>query len=414
LEITKIKNKENILKMIDKKNIFIFTNTRADYGLQRWIIKEMQNNIKFDTYIIVGGTHFSEEYGNTIEEISKDDIKNIIKIPFLHTSLDAPSLTSSIGNGLIQITQIFNTYKPDFVILLGDRYELFIMSIAALLYRVPIIHLHGGENTAGVIDEQVRHAITKMAHIHMPSIELYAENISKMGEEDWRIHIVGAPGLENIKKLELYKEEEILKLTGINVNKNTIICTYHPVTLEGEDSVKWQIKNLLKALSKFDLQIVFTRPNAEIGSDEIVNKIKEFVDNNPKAYFFDSLGSELYLSFLKYARVVVGNSSSGIIEAPSFSIPSVNIGNRQEGRLQPESIIQTGYSVNEIYKGIEKALYDTEFLTKIKTTKNPYGDGDTSKYVIKAIEEILKIPKEKLLKKRLDFEVKKNEWHRYF
>ena len=403
--------------MINKNNVFVFTSTRADYGLQRWIIKEMQDITEFNIYVIVGGTHLSEEYGNSIEEILKDDIKNIIKLPFLNASLnaslDASFLTSSIGNGLIQITQIFNTYKPDFVVLLGDRYELFIMAIAALLYQVPIIHLHGGENTTGVIDEQVRHAITKMAHIHMPSTSLYAENISKMGEEDWRIHIVGAPGLENIKKLELYTEEEILKLAGIDVHKNTIICTYHPVTLEGEDSVKWQIKNLLEALSKFDLQIVFTRPNAEVGSDEIVNMIKKFVDDNPKAYFFDSLGSRLYLSFLKYSRAVVGNSSSGIIEAPSFSIPTINIGNRQEGRLQPESVIQAGYLVNEIRKGIEKALYDTEFLEKIEKIKNPYGDGNGSKYVIKAMKEILEIPKEKLLKKRLDFEVKENEWHRY-
>jgi len=400
--------------MINKKNIFIFTSTRADYGLQRWIIKEMQKNNKINTYLVVGGTHLSEEYGNTIEEILKDNIENIIKVPFLNNSLDVSSLTSSIGNGIIQASQIFSLYKPNYVILACDRYELFIMAIAALLYQVPIIHLHGGENTTGVIDEQVRHAITKMAHIHMPSTELYAENISKMGEEDWRIHIVGAPGLENIKRLELYKKEEILKLTDIDVDKNTIICTYHPVTLEGEDSVRWQIKNLLEALSKFDLQIVFTRPNAEVGSDEIVNMIKEFVDNNPKAYFFDSLGSKLYLSFLKYAKAVVGNSSSGIIEVPSFLIPTVNIGNRQEGRLQPESVIQTGYSVNEICKGIEKAMYDTEFLTKIKTIKNPYGDGNASKYVIETIKEILKIPKEKLLKKRLDFEVKNNEWHKYF
>jgi len=248
----------------------------------------------------------------------------------------------------------------------------------------------------------------------MPSTELYAENISKMGEEDWRIHIIGALGLENIKRLELYTKEEILKLTGIDVNKNTIICTYHPVTLEGEDSVKWQIKNLLEALSKYDFQIVFTRPNAEVGSEEILKMMKEFVENNPKSYFFDSLGSKLYLSFLKYAKAVVGNSSSGIIEVPCFSIPTVNIGNRQEGRLQPESVIQTGYSVNEICKGIEKALRDTEFLTKIKKIKNPYGDGNASKYITEAIKEILEIPKEKLLKKRLDFEVKKNEWHRYF
>ena len=400
--------------MINNNNIFIFTSTRADYGVQRWVIKELQNYSNFDIFVLVGGTHLSEQYGYTIEEISKDDIKNIINLPFLSGSLNASSLIASVGNGLTQVSEIFAKYEPDIIILLGDRYELFIGAIPALLYNSIIIHIAGGEITKGALDEQVRHAITKMAHIHMPSTSLYAENISKMGEEDWRIHIVGAPGLENIKRLELYREEEILKLTGIDVNKNTIICTYHPVTLEGEDSVRWQIKNLLEALSKFDLQIVFTRPNAEVGSDEIVNMIKKFVDNNPKAYFFDSLGSKLYLSFLKHAKVVVGNSSSGIIEVPSFLIPTVNIGNRQEGRLQPESVIQTGYSVNEICKGIEKALYDAEFLTKIKNLKNPYGDGNSSKYVIEAMEEILKIPKEKLLKKRLDFEVKNNEWYRYF
>ena len=399
--------------MINSNIIFVFTSTRADYGLQRWIIKKMQNSIKFNTYVLVGGTHLLEKYGYTIKEILEDKIKNIIKLPFLNDSLNASSLIASVGNGLTQISETFAKYKPNIVILLGDRYELFIPAIASIINNIPILHLCGGAKTKSAIDEQIRHAITKMSHIHVTTTELYAENVSKMGEEDWRIHIVGAPGLENIKRLELYKKDEIIKLTGIDVNKNTIICTYHPVTLEGEDSVKWQIKNLLEALSKFDFQIVFTRPNAEVGSDVIVNMIKEFVDNNPKAYLFDSLGSKLYLSFLKHAKAVVGNSSSGIIEAPSFLIPTVNIGNRQEGRLQPESVIQTGYSVNEICKGIEKALYDTEFLEKVKNIKNPYGDGNTSNYVIEALEEMLKIPKEKLLKKRLDFEVRKDEWNKY-
>jgi len=400
--------------MIKKNNIFLFTSTRADYGLQRWIIKRMQFCIKYETYLIVGGAHLLEKYGYTINEISRDNIKNIIQLPFLNELTDKFSLVSSVGDGLKKISRIFFSYKPDYIILLGDRYELFIIAIASLLYQVPMIHLHGGENTTGAIDEQVRHAITKMAHIHMPSTNLHAENISKMGEEDWRIYIVGAPGLENVKKMELYTEEEILELTGIDVHKHTIICTYHPVTIESEDNVRWQIENLCEALSKFDFQIVFTSPNAEVGSDEIVNMIKRFVDNNPKAYFFDNLGSKLYLSFLKFSKAMVGNSSSGIIEAPSFFIPAVNIGNRQEDRLRAGNVIQTGYSVTEIYKGIKKALYDTEFLIKIEDIINPYGDGNASKYVIEAMKEILKIPKEKLLKKKLDFEVKKNEWHRYF
>jgi len=399
---------------MNRKRIFIFTTTRADYGLIRWIIYRLQTFSQFQTYVIVGGTHLSETYGYTVEEILKDDIKNLIQIPFLSSSTNATALTSSIGNGLIQISQVFSIYRPDFLILLGDRYELFISIIAALMYKVPIIHLHGGEVTEGVIDEQVRHAITKMVHIHMPSTKFYAENISKMGEEDWRIHIVGAPGLENIKKLKPYSKKEIFELLGVDVGKPTILCTYHPVTLEDEESGIWQVSNLLKALSKFDLQIIFTRPNAEVGSDKIVRTIKDFVDKNDKAYFFNNLGSRLYLSFLKYVKAVVGNSSSGIIEVPSFRIPTVDIGNRQKGRFKPGNVIQTDYQTTEIAAALRKSLYDEEFLEKIKYIENPYGDGKASEYIMKALREVSHIPREKILKKTLDFEVRKKQWHIYF
>jgi GDP/UDP-N,N'-diacetylbacillosamine 2-epimerase (hydrolysing) len=205
--------------MIDSKKIFILTSTRADYGVQRWIIKQLQNYSNFNTFVVVGGAHLLEKYGYTINEISRDNIKKIIQLPFLNNLTDKFSLVSSVGDGLKNISEIFFTYKPDYIILLGDRYELFICAIAALLYNSIIIHIGGGEITKGALDEQVRHAITKMAHIHMPTTEIYAENISRMGEEDWRIHIVGAPGLENIEKIELYSEKDILKLTGIMLIK---------------------------------------------------------------------------------------------------------------------------------------------------------------------------------------------------
>lgn len=394
--------------------IAIFTTTRAEYGLLRWIIKEIYENQNLSLNVIAGGTHLSTADGYTFQELIEDGVENITELPFLTACRKQNALVSSIGAGLIQISEVFNFIKPDYSFILGDRYELFILAIASMMFNIPIIHLCGGERTEGLIDEQVRHAITKMAHIHMPSTETYAENISRMGEEDWRIHIVGAPGLENIRRLKLYTKEEICKITNINLNNPTIICTYHPVTLEGEESVNWQIENLLKALSKFDLQIVFTRPNAEVGSDRIVEMIKEFVDRNERTYFFDSLGTKLYLSILKHAKAIVGNSSSGIIEAPSFGIPTINIGNRQEGRLKPESVIQVDYSTEEIVKGLNKALFDKEFLNQIKHIKNLYGDGNTSEYVVKAFQEISKIPKEKLLKKKLSFEVEKGEWHKYF
>jgi len=397
-----------------RKKFFVFTASRAEYGLLRWIIKRLQNTPEYKTYVIVGGSHLSNEYGHTIDEIVADKVENILELPFLNVSTKSNALVSSVGNGLIQISQLFSIYNPDFSILLGDRYELFIIAIASLMFRVPIIHFHGGELTEGVIDEQVRHAITKMSHIHMISTEFYAENVSKMGEEDWRIHIVGAPGLENIKKLKLYSKEEIYKLTNIDLYKPTILCTYHPITLESEKNVISQVRNLLKVLSQYDLQIVFTRPNAEVGSNKIVELIKSFINNRRNMYFFDSLGTKLYLSIMQHVKAIVGNSSSGIIEAPSFHIPTVDIGDRQKGRFKPESVISTGYSADEIKKGLEKALLGKKFLEKIKYIKNPYGDGNTSEYVVEAMKEILKIPKEELLKKKLDFEVKKIEWHKYF
>ncbi len=392
--------------------IVVFTATRAEYGLLRWMIKEFQG--KYKAYVIVGGTHLSISYGYTIKELSEDNVQNILELPFLISNDKPYALTSSIGTGLIQISQILKNIKPDFTLVLGDRYELFIPVLGSMLFNIPVIHLSGGERTEGLIDEQVRHAITKISHIHMVSTEFYAENVSKMGEEDWRVHIIGAPGLENMKRLELYDKGKIYELTGVNLDIPTVICTYHPVTLEGEESVVWQAENLLKALSKFETQIVFTRPNAEVGSDKIVKIIKGFIAKNKNVYFFDNLGSKLYLSFLQYVKAVIGNSSSGIIEVPSFHIPTVNIGNRQKGRFKPESVIQTGYRVDEITEGLKKALYDKEFLEKIKHIENPYGDGSTSEYAVKALEEISHIPKEKLLKKTLDFEVREKQWHTYF
>jgi len=392
--------------------IVVFTATRAEYGLLRWIIKELQR--KYEVYVIAGGAHLSICYGYTIKELLEDNVQNILELPFLISSDKPYALLSSIGTGLIQVSQVLKNIEPDFVLILGDRYELFIPVLGSVLFNIPVIHLSGGEKSESSIDEQVRHAITKMSHIHMVSTQFYAENVSKMGEEDWRIHIVGAAGLENIKRLKLYSKEEISEQTRVNVDIPTVICTYHPVTLEGEESVVWQVENLLEALSRFEVQLVFTRPNAEVGSNRIVKIIKDFIIKNKNAYFFDNLGSRLYLSFLQYVKAVVGNSSSGIVEVPPFHISTVNIGNRQKGRFKPESIIQTGYLVDEIAEGLKKALYDEKFLEKIKYVENPYGDGNTSEYAVKALEEISRIPKEKILKKTLDFEVRKKQWRIYF
>ena len=394
------------------KKILIFTSTRAEYGLLKWTIKRLSR--KFKVMVTAGGTHLSHEDGYTIKEIINDNVTNILELPFLLSSRNNTSLTISVGNGLIQMAQIFQNNTPDYAVVLGDRYELFIPSVTSLMFNVPLIHLHGGEVTEGVIDEQIRHAITKMAHIHMPSTEFYAENISKMGEEDWRIHIVGAPGLENAVREKLSSMEEIQREIGIDLTKSTVLCTCHPVTLEPENT-KVQIQNILHSLTKFEnLQVIFTRPNAEVGSDIIIRAIKKATEKyKDKWLFINSLGITLYHSILKYAQAVIGNSSSGLIEAPFFKIPTVDIGTRQKGRIKQKSVIQCGYSEREITAAMEKALFNQKFKDKIKTIKSQYGDGKTSEYVLKAIEKFANVPKEKILAKKLNFIVKKNEWHRY-
>lgn len=406
--------------MYSNLKILLFTFTRAEFGLQKFTILAL--NKEFACKVVVGGMHLLQMFGNTyrevISELSNPKIE-MEELDFAEGNLTERAITNGIGKGLIGVSSILERAHPDYVVVFGDRWEAYIPSIASVIFRVPMIHFMAGEVledvNAETIDRQVRFAVSSMAHVFLASTETYAEVISKTGEEDWRIYVVGAPGLENIKRMKLYSIDEIKSLKGVDMSKPTILCTHHPSTLENEESVVSQVRNTLKALSKFDVQIVFTAPNAEVGSEKIMNFLRAYVrQNSNKAFYFESLGTKLYLSMMAYSKAIAGNSSSGIIEAPSFQTPTVNIGNRQKGRFQPASVIQTGYSISEITTALEKALHDNEFLEEIKYIKNPYGDGNTSKYVVEVIKEIVKIPKERLLKKKLRFEVKRDEWHRYF
>ena len=395
------------------KKVFIFTFARSEYGLLRWTIKAFQD---FGIgKLIVGGAHLSRFFGQTEREIMEDGLSIDYKIDFLIDSDTPVALSKSVGVATLSIAQIFSIEQPDAVIILGDRYELLSVLINTILHRIPVIHIAGGELTYGLIDEQIRHSTTKISHIHVVSTEKYAENVSKMGEEDWRIHVLGSPGIENIYRLDLLNKEELSKVLGINPKKPIILVTYHPVTLETKISTQDQIRNLLAALDRFkDYQIVFTSPGAESESSVIVEEIKKFISKRNDAYFFKSLGVKLYLSVMKNSDVVVGNSSSGIIEAPSLKVPTVNIGDRQMGRVAAESVIHCGYSTDEIIFSIEKALYDENFKKIVRNVKNPYdpyGDGNFSGRLLKIVENLT--IDEKLLRKRLDFDVKKEEWN-YF
>ena len=369
------------------KKVLVVTGTRAEYGLLYWTMKEIQQDRDLQMQLIVTGSHLSAEYGFTVEQIRKDGFKIDEEIDMIIDSKKKSAVVKSMGLELIQMAQAFERLKPDILLVLGDRYETFIAATCAMMMNVPIAHMNGGESTEGAIDEQIRHAITKMAHLHFAGAEPYKERIIKMGEEPWRVFNVGQPGLENIKRLKLLEREELEEELGIKFGKKVFLITYHSVTLDIDNTEK-QVDNLLSAVSKFSVQYIFTYPNADFGSRAIINKINRFIKNNSNAYLFYSLGQQKYLSLLKYVDLMIGNSSSGIIESPSFKLPVINIGDRQKGRLRNKNIIDVSYEEAEIIKGINTALYDKKFAKDLDNIENIYGDGTTSKKIVKVLKTI--------------------------
>lgn len=382
------------------RKILVVTGTRAEYGLLYWTMKEIENHKDLQLQLIVTGNHLIREYGYTVDQIKKDGFKIYEEIDMIIDSEKKSSVLKSMGIEMIQMAQAFDRLKPDILLILGDRYETFVAATCAMMMNIPIAHMNGGESTEGAVDEQIRHAITKMAHIHFPGAEYYKERIIKMGEEPWRVFNVGQAGIENIKRLNLLDKEQLEKELNINFTKKVFLITYHPVTLELEN-IEEQIDNLLKAISNFDAQYIFTYPNADFGSKTIIHKINNFVKENNNAHICYSLGQVKYLSLLKYADIMIGNSSSGIIESPVFKIPVVNIGDRQKGRIRNNNIIDTNYSEKSITNAIDKALKDKKFKENLNFIDSVYGNGNTSKQIVEILKSIT--INKKLLSKRLSY-----------
>ena len=379
------------------KNIAVITGTRAEYGLLKNIMYAIDKQEELKLQLIVTGTHLSQKYGMTINDIKEDGFKIDAICPILldYTGKDKNAREMSIAINEFSVT--FSRLKPDIVLILGDRYETFAAATTAMTMNIPIAHIAGGEITEGAMDEQIRHAITKMSHIHFAGAEIYAENIRNMGEESWRVYNVGDSGIENIKLTKLMSKSEIEADLGIEIDQDTILATYHPVTLEVQQ-VEEQMKNVLEAISKVNKTVIFTYPNADNGGEKIIALLNEFKKSNPNVHLFKNLGSQRYLSVMKQCGLVLGNSSSALIEAPFLKIPVVNIGNRQKGRLMADNIIQADYSVESIYNSIQKAM-SNEFREKVKYTKSLYGEGNTSKEIVKVLKEIN--INDRLMKKKL-------------
>ena len=396
--------------------IAIFTSARSEYGSLRFIIRKMISSKKIEPALFVSGAHLLKSLGNTVRDIEKDflDKLPIFKIPYSLSSDSKIDLSKSVGLGIISFTQTIDNWKPDLIFVAGDRYELFIPTIVSTICKIPIIHIGGGQITYGAIDNQVRNAVTKLAHLHLTTTYEAAYNLSKMGEEDWRIFVVGSPGIENIYKLKLLSIGDLKKELDINLSIPTILCTYHPVTLDNI-TTKEALNNLFRSLSEFpDFQVVFTYPGMDENYKYIIQRMKIYCDKRSNCIYFANLGVKNYLSIMKHCKVLVGNSSSGIIEAPSMRIPTVNIGNRQMNRTSSSSVINCANSKISIIESI-KLVASNEFKKVVERNKNPYNpfdNGDVSNRVIKIIESVTN--KVDLLNKKMDFEVRKDEWNKYF
>jgi len=365
-----------------KKKICIVTGSRAEYGLFYPLLKRLECEQDFEIRIVATGMHLSPEFGLTYKEIEADGFTIGEKVELLLSSDTGTGITKSIGIGILSFAEVFERSKPDLLIVLGDRFETFSATASAFIARIPVAHLHGGEVTEGVIDDALRHCITKMSYLHFTSAEPYRQRVIQLGESPDRVFNVGALGIDTIKQTGLLSKPELEERLNFTFGKRTVLVTFHPVTLENATSEK-QFGELLKALDEFDdLKIIFTHPNADTDGRVIIRLINEYVARNPgKAGSFSSLGTLKYLSTVKYVDLVAGNSSSGIIETPSFQKPAVNIGDRQKGRIKAESIIDCMPVHDDIAAAIKKAL-SADFQNACMNVTNPYGDGNAAARIV--------------------------------
>ena len=369
------------------RKICVVTGTRAEYGLLYWLMKEIEADKELELQLIVTGMHLSPEFGLTYKEIEKEFSVNK-KIEMLLSSDTSVGISKSMGLAQISFAESYDELKPDIVIVLGDRYEIFSATSAAMIARIPIAHIHGGEKTEGLIDEPIRHSITKMSHLHFTATDEYKNRVIQLGENPSRVFNVGGMGIENIKRLKLLSKDEFEKSIEFKLNIKNILVTFHPVTLENSTAQE-QFKELLDAIDELeDTNIIFTKANSDTDGRVINQMIDEYVTKNShKSIVFTSLGQLRYLSALQYVDAVVGNSSSGLAEAPSFKIGTINIGDRQKGRIKASSVIDCEPNKDSILNSFEK-LYSKEFQETLKTTINPYGDGYASKKIVEILKSV--------------------------
>jgi len=369
------------------RKVAVFTGTRAEYGLLHPLLVKFRESPDFELQVIVSGMHLSPRFGETWRTIEQDGFSIDAKVEMLLASDTACGVAKSMGLGTLGFADALDRLRPDYLIILGDRYEALAIAQVAAVMRIPVAHLHGGEVTEGAYDDSIRHAITKLSHLHFVACEEYRQRVIQLGEHPGTVWDVGALGLENIRSVPRVPLATINQQFGLKLSRPFFLVTYHPVTAADEDPGD-TFKNLLASLDQFpDYQVLFTFPNSDNGGDQIITMIEQYVAPRPgTAWAVPSLGLARYLSAVEDSAAVIGNSSSGIIEVPSLGIPSVNIGVRQKGRLSADSVIHVGTAVEHITQGIHQALTD-EARELARSATNPYGNGDTSRRILEVLKK---------------------------
>ena len=372
------------------KKIAVITSTRAEYGLLYPLLRKLQQEPTIKMHLLVSGTHLLEKYGHTIDYIRQDNMPIAYEIPILSEdfSSDEESATRAVSEATRQCGTIFTKESYDAIVVLGDRYELLGFCTAAVVCRIPIIHIHGGEITEGAIDDKIRHSITKLASIHFPSIPEYANRIIQMGEDSSKVYPVGALGIDNAMNLELMDKKSLLEDLDISTNLPIAAVTYHPVTGERPELAIDEMKQVLEALLDRDLCSIVTMPNSDVGGDGIFETIVSYTEQYPDRIILKkSLGQIRYLSLLNCADIMVGNSSSGILESASFGLPTINIGDRQKGRMAPKNVVHCKCNQEAIEAAIEECLKE-DTRNALSDYINPYGDGKTADKIVSVLKEI--------------------------
>jgi GDP/UDP-N,N'-diacetylbacillosamine 2-epimerase (hydrolysing) len=373
-----------------KKKLCVITGSRAEYDLLKPIIKKISKDKIFKLSVIVTGSHLSKKFGSTYKEIIKDNIKIEKKLHILGKKDDAETICKSISLGINQFSRYLKKNQYDFILVLGDRYEILSFVISAAFFKIPIIHFSGGEKSSGSIDDSVRHAITKFSKFHFVSHPIYKKRVIQLGENPNRVFYVGSTSPENIKKEKLFNKKKLEKELNFSFKKKNFIITYHPVTYEKNSGIE-NFKILLKVLADLkNIGMIFTLPNSDINNSDFYSEIKKFVKKNNNSKYFTSLGRKKYFSCIAHSDLVVGNSSSGIIEVPSFNKPTLNLGIRQNGRVGANSIINCEkVSEKNIVKSLEK-LKSKKFKRNLKNVKNPYEKLNTSNNILKILKKIVR------------------------